>query len=436
MRIIYILVVFFRRVQSRGVEMRRKVDLSYLLDNPAINLWLKKACSSEESKRSYLQTINRFFKATNLDPTEILEKWNKIRYNFKEREKFLNEIAKIVEEYYWTNLDGQTPMSKRTILTTILSFFKHNKIPLEVDCKERIYVKYHNRAISKEEIRRILEQASLRDRCFFLIMVESGLRPDTIVKLRYKNIKEDFEAGKIPMKIVLDPEILKDRVGIRFTFIGEDGYKTLKEYLAPRMPLKDDDVIFKGVHTRQQKGEYLSPNLFAVQFAKIVKKLNLCEQRGKRRPLTLYSLRKYFRNQIKVSDPAYREFWMGHSLGTDAHYFYRWLDDPNIVEQHRQEYAKAYPSIRIYEPTETSKAKELEIKLNQAYLTIGELNLMINELRRELAEYKAIFGSIEDLKAVQEKTGGNTIAQTMVNVVKLYETLRTMIGLRNEQKPT
>jgi hypothetical protein len=33
------------------------------------------------------------------------------------------------------------------------------------------------------------------------MMAESGLRPRTLVQLRYKHIKADFEAGRVPMKI-------------------------------------------------------------------------------------------------------------------------------------------------------------------------------------------------------------------------------------------
>jgi len=42
-------------------------------------------------------------------------------------------------------------------------------------------------------------------------------------------------------------------------------------------------------------------------------------------------------------DPSIREFFMGHSLGTDEHYIAR------DVELYRQMYAKNYETLRIYE---------------------------------------------------------------------------------------
>jgi len=174
-------------------------------------------------------------------------------------------------------------------------------------------------------------------------MAESGQRPNTLVQLRYRHIKEDFEARRRPMKIDLPSQILKDRVANRFTFIGEDGFNSLREYLSTRMPLDDNEVIFQP-EKPYAKTEYLSPDTFSNKFSRVALKLKLTkiEEKGKPKPLRLYCLRKYFRNRIQVSDTSFREFWMAHSLGTDEHYITR---DP---EKHREEYRKAYQNLRIF----------------------------------------------------------------------------------------
>jgi hypothetical protein len=207
--------------------------------------------------------------------------------------------------------------------------------------------------------------------------------------IRYKHIKTDFEANRVPMLIECDPTMLKDNVSRRFTFIGQDAFETLKEYLAPRKThLKDDDVVFAAVHTKQQKGAYLSPSLFSLQFAKIVKKLGLSEKKpGRfRRELNLYTLRKYFRNNIKVSDSAFREFWMGHTLGVDRHYFEASLEDPKTVEKHRQEYTAGYPFLQVgaENPSETLKR-------------IEELGKENKELKTKVAKLEDFKESIEGL---------------------------------------
>jgi hypothetical protein len=78
-----------------------------------------------------------------------------------------------------------------------------------------LYVIYHNRDITKEEIKQILENSDVRNRAIFLMLYESGTRPITLVNLKWKHIKSDF--GNVPMKIDLTSDILKCRVTQRFT---------------------------------------------------------------------------------------------------------------------------------------------------------------------------------------------------------------------------
>jgi integrase len=379
-------------------------ELKCLDTQPTVQFWLKKAAHSPRTVKTYLYYFKAFIQKVNLDPEEIVGEWSKVKYDYAARERFLDKHSEIIERFYCGQLDGHTPKAKLTHLAAILSFYRHNKIPVEVDIQEKVYIVNHNRAIQKEEVKRILDHATLRDRCFFLMMLESGLRPQTMVMLRYRNLKADFEAGKVPMMINLDSEMLKDFVSARFTFIGEDGYRVLKEYLSSRQ-LKDDDVIFSAVHTKQQKGEYLNPSLFSTQFGDIVKKLGLSEKKqGRfRRELNLYTLRKYFRNNVKVSDPAYREFWMGHTLGVDAHYFDSWRDDPKTVETHRKEYERAYATLRIYGPDETQQyvAEKLKEKDEEIQRLKNQLNMIeqrFSNMEKTIQDFRREFESAEKKK--------------------------------------
>ena len=241
---------------------------------PSVQLWFKKAIHSERGADDALRRLSRFFETLNVEPSGIMMEWRSVRYDYRRREMFLDKWSEQIEVYYY-NLDADyAPATRKSVITPVISWFKHNKIPIEPDIQEPIYVKYHNRDIHREEIQRILEHASLRDRTFFLVMAESGQRPYTLVQLRYKNIKEDFEAQRIPMKIDLPAELIKDRVGHRFTFIGEDGFNTLREYLRPRLPLKDEELIFIPERKGRMKGDFLSPEAFGNAFSRIVLKID------------------------------------------------------------------------------------------------------------------------------------------------------------------
>jgi hypothetical protein len=220
----------------------------------------------------------------------------------------------------------------------------------------------------------ILEASRPRERAFYTIMAQSGLRPHTLCNLKYENIKEDFENNRIPCKIEIPQEIAKGKYHSHFTFIGEEAVKYFRSYLVIRRKIKDEDYLFINEGT----DEPANPRSISKFFATTVRKLNekglmkiKQKERGKPRNVRLYNLRKFFRKFANQAGFEFVQFWMGHSVtaGQDDHY------RPRDVEYHRELYSKfAMPHLRIETatPTETDKAisvleqenKELKNKIN------------------------------------------------------------------------
>jgi len=344
--------------------------------------------------------IRKFLAETNIDPDNIVRLWKEKRFDYKEREVFLTELNEAIEDYYYNSLVNYTMSSKHTIIFTIIGFFKANKIPVDPDIRGRVTVVYHNRAIKKEEIRRILDHSTLRSKVFYLMMVESGQRPATLVRLRYKHIKEEFEEGKLPMCINLPSELLKDNVGDRFSFIGEDCYKLLKEYLQPRQPLDNEALVFAPIK-KTMKENHLTTNNFSGLFSRIVKKLGIdkVKEHGKPKEIRLYCLRKYFRNHLPI-DRDYREFLMGHksTLGVDQHYISR------DKELYRELYSQAYPNLRIFSPENRETSKKVD-ELMKALTTkdkeVKDLKKRVDLLTQIVA--RAV--NKEDMEALRETWG-------------------------------
>ncbi len=305
----------------------------------SVVFWLNKACGSETTRREYENRIKPFFKFANVNPDTLVSEFESIE-TYGAEKRFLRQWTKKIEAYVY-GLEGLVPTTLMQELTIVVSFFKHHGINVNPSRKRHVYVTYHNRDIKKEEIQRIVERASIRDRAFFLMMAESGLRPYTLVQLRYKHIKKDFEAHRMPMLIDLPSKLLKDRVGARWTFIGEDALKALESYLDTRGKLGDEDLVFAPERS-DQKLAFVSPTSFTKKFSTIAMKLGITErtEKGKPADIRLYCLRKYFMNNIKC-DTAFREFWLGHKT-TQTHYVSR------DIERHREEYAEAYENLRIY----------------------------------------------------------------------------------------
>jgi len=275
----------------------------------------------------------------------------------------------------------------------VMSYLHTYEVPVKPIRLKHAYVQYHNRDIAKEEIQSIMDHSDARNRAVYAVLYESGMRPYTLTSLKWRHIRQEFLARRIPMMIKLTSDILKCHVTERWTFIGEEGYQALKKYLAARLPLKDDDYVFCR---EKPKGGKIGETALSQAFNKIVKKLGLAQPEGpggsKPKELRLYCLRKAFRKYMAANtDSRYVEFWMGHT-NTETHYL---STDP---EYHRQLYAKGYPSLRIGRPSldvETVSKLTGEIErlgsVNQEYRArIERLERMLSDLTDAYAEVKQL----------------------------------------------
>ena len=352
--------------------------------------WLAKHCNGR-TRPQYERVIGNFGKYARehgINIETLKETWRTAKYAGEmEKEKLIDKIHDLVEAYT-CELKSHNYASKyhAYCLSVIRSYLAKGcgLKDVEVELPKHIFVTYHNRDLTKQDIRKILENANIRDRVFFLMMVESGMRPQTLVQQTYGNIKQEYEAGRNPMKIDLPSLILKDNPQPRFTFIGEDGYRTLKEYLSNRGKLKDNDPLFLPNRPGSMVTEKVGMTVFSNSFSRLATKLGLAtkgekEMKRKPRPVRLYGLRKYFNNNMRT-DRSYIEFWMGH---VDISHFYI----SNDVEEHRKRYAEGYPALRIYESI--YEAAEMLTKQNEE----------IRQLKEEVANLKDYTSYIETIAA-------------------------------------
>ena len=359
------------------------------MKNHWVEDWLSSRAESPQTVREYTNAI-RFFadfcKSRGLNFGRVVEDWRTARYSgARAEQQFIDQWQDAIRGYT-TRIKGKyAPLTQKVFLTVPKSFFSFYKVAVDVELPRRACVIYHNQDLKKEQIRMILSKATQRDRTVFLMMVESGLRANTVVALKYWQIKEDFEKGEVPMRILTPSESLKDHVGDRWSFIGEDGVDALKEYLKPRLPLLDEDYVFASEKPSLVKGEQFTEASLSTKFRRITEHLKMEKGSAYGKPghFRMHGLRKYFRNNMKA-EQSLREFWMGHSLGVDAHYISR---DP---EYHRQEYKKGYEQLRILEPATPAQLKDINDQLRQK-------DLEIQELRNEIAKMKPLFQALESI---------------------------------------
>jgi len=361
-----------------------------------------KVGNSDATRNSYQNRIMAFAKYMkdhfNIDIETLKDAYREAKYKGEmEREKFLDKLHDAIEDYVcFVKTQKFSNMHVKLVVSIVSSYVKKGCgiKDIEIDIPRRTFPIFHNRDITKEEIKTILEHATLRDRTFFLMMVESGLRPSTLLALRYKYIKQDFEKNVIPMKIELPSELLKDRIEARFSFIGEDGFKVLKEFLSTRKSIGDNDFLFLPERPSSTKGEVPSESAMSNKFNRIILKLGLDTPIGKGKPksLRLYNLRKYFFNNMKC-DSAYRNYWFCHK-SIDDHYI------STQEDKHREEYAKGYKFLRVFQATDVDvRIEALTNELKAKDQRILELEKKLsNEIEHIVASVKSQHEALKTLK--------------------------------------
>jgi integrase len=341
-----------------------------------IQTWLDSVAVSHSGASGtqirYRNEIEAFLKYADATPEGIVADYSRMN----ERE-FKQKYAQLLKSYLGSLMrQGYAPGSVGNFVYGVLSFFKHNDLPIGYVPPVRYRTVFHNRDIEAAEIVKILQVSVPRERAFYTFMAQSGLRPTTICNLRLKHIEPDFSNGKIPCLVRVPEELTKGQYHGYITFIGEDAAKYLKAYLNTRRNLTKDSYLFVNYGSEDPMIFNTVSSLFrkAVRILREKGEMDY-DQKQKDRPaeIRLYSLRKFFRKMANQAGFENVEFWMGHTgPGVDASY------RPKDPEFYRAIYAeKAAPFLRLEELTPTATEKQIQ-----------EQSKQIEEMRKELDHYK------------------------------------------------
>ncbi len=413
--------------------------------NQKYELWLNQICGTAASEKRYKEDIGNFEEWAKLnhalEVSDIPKMWREAKYSDKQadRERFLDELKDVVSNYFvYLKKYGYTSLSINRAMATVMSFLHYFDIPLKPIRIRHPFVQYHNRDITKDEIRTILKNSGVRNRAIYLVLYETGMRPATAVSLRWKHIKEDFLAKKVPMKIKLTSDIMKCGVSERFVFIGQDGYDALSLYIRRRgLPSDDEDFVFV---TEKPFGNAIGLNSISQAFNVIVQRLKLAEPRGqltkdgrknKPKELRLYTLRKAFSKFMAVNiDRTLVEYWLGHT-STATHYV------SEDVEFHRAQYAKGYSGLQLdISPLPTTimddlKKKDQEIQLSARQ--IQELKQELSSQQKHIAKLTTLLYKIVDPYDEDGKRQFEEEAERQANLTKEERKTQEEIAERTEK---
>ena len=202
---------------------------------------------------------------------------------------------------------------------------------------------FHNRDITKEEIEAIIKDAQPREKAYYALMTQSGLRPNEVSNLKIGDLENLLgEITPIPCLVKIRQDVTKRKYKPYFTFIGQETITFIKEYFKRenRTSLTPEDYLFTKDDGKTKTNSDLISHIFrrTVEKLKKQKVLNFNNKEGEkanRNELRLYNLRKYFRNHAGKAGTDYVNFWIGHSLGIDEHYFSQ-INIPDLRKQYQE----------------------------------------------------------------------------------------------------
>ena len=81
------------------MKMSDRKIMKDLMGFKTVKLWIKKKCGSDTTRRCYLNRFKMFLDNFNIsNPDTIVEEWKAVRYNWEDRQRFLDEWTEKIEE--------------------------------------------------------------------------------------------------------------------------------------------------------------------------------------------------------------------------------------------------------------------------------------------------------------------------------------------------
>jgi len=339
-----------RIVQKRNGELR---------DYNSVRIWLKDLRPTTQRKALYSMRI--FTLKTGMNPDQFLA--------FAEAHRPV-EVQDLIDK----TAEGMKASIVFTLKVDMRSFLHHNGYNNLPKAKITYLLKDWHEGYNKQQVRTLLGYLDSKiHKMPVLFAAESGLRIRTVLALRYKHVKEDLEAGTVPVFLKLEPEFYHGAKSAGFTFLGQRSVQLLKEAIAEAIVKTDPESLL--IPRSYQ-------NLYKV-VVRAARKANL-----PKKIQVFHGLRKYFDDSVNRADiPEQKKNLLKGRFGGGVlakHYTSREIDDL------RNDYRKAYlfldPEQANVEMAVKVQSQEDEVK--DLRKELASLSAQLAAIRREMDKRK------------------------------------------------
>ena len=235
---------------------------------------------------------------------------------------FLNDYLAELQD------SGLKPCAVNNCIKAAKTFYHINGAEVKLSEPLSRKVAYKDRAPKPEEISTMLDKAATRESFIVAGIATGGFREGTFAKLKYRHVKEDLEANRIPIHIHVEAAITKGKYHDYDTYINAEASALLKLYIddrkrgsrtTPPETITDESPLIRNSHIAEK---VLGVSEKTIR--KIVHELAVNAKISKKLPdswmysVRTHSLRKYFRTQMSATkvDTEIIQYMMGHTIDT------------------------------------------------------------------------------------------------------------------------
>jgi integrase len=300
--------------------------IPFALENKYIlklaSILLISTSGSKYTLYQYVFGVHRFSDYLRKKPDDMIGEVLEDRSVVDKYTKRLNEFARDLQA------EGLAFGTIANHVKGVKALFRANGIEITTPRLRRRVI-YSDRSPSPEELAQLLDIADLREKVIISFLALGGFRVGTLVKLLYRHVKKDLEAGIVPIHVHVEAEITKGKYGLYDTFLGREAVDYLKAYVDVRrngtQSVQPETIEDSSPVIRDERIGFVKPiSAGAVHrlISRLYAKTNMRRAIGGkslRYDLRVHSIRKYFRTQLGSSTkiPAdYIDYMMGHIVST------------------------------------------------------------------------------------------------------------------------
>ncbi len=286
------------------------------------------------TRETYFIYIQRFCEFCGSTPDELIaerakDTRNEDMFIRRRHEEKLKEFANYLRE------EGYSSNTIATATGAVKSLYASNYYPMvQVHIPSgratRVY-----KIPTKEELRQVIDLAHIPwHRAFMTLTKDCGISLQDMLALKlidgspiYGSISDQLKKGQVPIHL----HIVREKTRVKYdTFLGEDSFELL-----------NNDAIFPDMASTALS---YNKRLFPYTDSSIQDAMKVLGNKLGWKSFTPYSLRKWFRTQLTLSDmnESLIETMMGHSLGRVKE-AYLVPAPQKLIEI----YKKHYPALRL-----------------------------------------------------------------------------------------